>query len=122
MLTADLSLLFDPEYEKIPRRLLADQAAFEDAFARAWFKLTHRDMGPCSWYLGPEVPKEDLLWQDPIPALNHELVNAADIENLKKQILESGLSTIELIETACASASTFLGSYKRGGTKGSPSQ
>ena len=118
MLTTDLSLRYDPVYEKISRRFLENPKAFEDAFARAWFKLTHRDMGPRSLYLGPEVPKEELLWQDPIPAVNHDLVNAGDIDNLKKQILASGLSTSELIETAWASASTFRGSDKRGGANG----
>ncbi|MFM9984266.1 MAG: catalase/peroxidase HPI [Flavobacteriales bacterium] len=118
MLTTDLSLRFDPEYEKISRRFLEDQAAFEDAFARAWFKLTHRDMGPHTLYLGPEVPQEELIWQDPIPVLNHEVVNQQDIVELKKQILSSGLTTSELVETAWASASTFRGSDKRGGANG----
>lgn len=118
MLTTDLSLRFDPEYEKISRKFLADPKAFEDAFARAWFKLTHRDMGPSSLYLGLEVPKEQLIWQDPIPAVNHELVNKQDIETLKAAILKSGLTADELIYTAWSSASTFRGSDKRGGANG----
>ncbi|MDP2175151.1 MAG: catalase/peroxidase HPI [Bacteroidota bacterium] len=118
MLTTDLSLRFDPIYEKISRKFKDNPAAFDDAFARAWFKLTHRDMGPRALYLGPEVPKEDLIWQDPIPAVNHELVNEKDIEDLKKIILNSGLSISELISTAWASASTFRGSDKRGGANG----
>jgi catalase-peroxidase len=118
MLTTDLSLRFDPIYEKISRKFKDNPAAFDDAFARAWFKLTHRDMGPRALYLGPEVPKEELIWQDPIPALNHELVNDKDIEELKKIILASGLTSSELISTAWASASTFRGSDKRGGANG----
>lgn len=118
MLTTDLSLRFDPEYEKISRKFLENPAAFEDAFARAWFKLTHRDMGPKALYLGPEVPKEDLIWQDPIPAVNHPLVNEKDIEELKVAILKSGLTISEMVETAWASASTFRGSDKRGGANG----
>jgi catalase-peroxidase len=118
MLTTDLSLRFDPAYEKISRRFLANPAEFADAFARAWFKLTHRDMGPRSRYLGPEVPKEELIWQDPIPAVNHPLVDAADIAALKTKILASGLSVSELVGTAWASASTFRGSDKRGGANG----
>ena len=118
MLTTDLSLRFDPAYEKISKRFMDNPALFEDAFARAWFKLTHRDMGPNDLYLGPEVPKEDLLWQDPIPALNHELINAQDIASLKSSILNSGLKSHELVETAWASASTFRGSDKRGGANG----
>jgi catalase-peroxidase len=118
MLTTDLSMRFDPIYEKISRKFKDNPAAFDDAFARAWFKLTHRDMGPRALYLGPEVPKEELIWQDPIPAVNHELVNDKDIEDLKKIILNSGLSTSELISTAWASASTFRGSDKRGGANG----
>jgi catalase-peroxidase len=118
MLTTDLSLRFDPAYEKISRRFLANPAEFADAFARAWFKLTHRDMGPRSRYLGPEVPKEELIWQDPIPAVNHPLVDAADIAALKTKILASGLSASELVGTAWASASTFRGSDKRGGANG----
>jgi catalase-peroxidase len=118
MLTTDLSLRFDPIYEKISRKFEDNPAAFDDAFARAWFKLTHRDMGPRALYLGPEVPKEVLIWQDPIPAVNHELVNEKDIEDLKKIILNSGLTISELISTAWASASTFRGSDKRGGANG----
>ena len=118
MLTTDLSLRFDPAYEKISRRFYENPKEFEDAFARAWFKLTHRDMGPNDLYLGPEVPKEDLIWQDPIPALNHELVNTSDIEELKKMLLNSGLTINEMVETAWASASTFRGSDKRGGANG----
>jgi catalase-peroxidase len=118
MLTTDLSLRFDPIYEKISRKFKDNPEAFDDAFARAWFKLTHRDMGPRALYLGPEVPKEELIWQDPIPAVNHELVNEKDIEDLKKIILNSGLSISELISTAWASASTFRGSDKRGGANG----
>lgn len=118
MLTTDLSLRYDPVYEKISRKFLEDPKAFEDAFARAWFKLTHRDMGPSSLYLGPEVPKEQLIWQDPIPAVNHPLVDAKDIDALKKSILSSGLGLNELVETAWASASTFRGSDRRGGANG----
>jgi catalase-peroxidase len=118
MLTTDLSLRFDPAYEKISRRFMEDSKAFDEAFARAWFKLTHRDMGPKSLYLGPEAPMEDLIWQDPIPAVNHPLVDAADIASLKKTILASGLSTSELVATAWASASTFRGSDRRGGANG----
>ena len=118
MTTADLSLRFDPIYEPISRRFHKDPAAFADAFARAWFKLTHRDMGPKALYLGPEVPAEDLIWQDPVPAVDHPLVDAADIEALKAQILASGLSVSELVATAWASASTFRGSDKRGGANG----
>ena len=118
MLTTDLSLRFDPEYEKISRRFLENPDQFADAFARAWFKLTHRDMGPLSRYLGPEVPKEELLWQDPIPALDHELVDSSDIAALKAKVLDSGLSISELVSTAWASASTFRGSDKRGGANG----
>ncbi len=118
MTTADLSLKFDPIYEKISRRYLANPDEFADAFARAWFKLTHRDMGPKSRYLGPEVPKEDLIWQDPIPAVNHKLIGAKDIATLKKEILASGLSISELVSAAWASASTFRGSDKRGGANG----
>ncbi|HEX4909576.1 MAG TPA: catalase/peroxidase HPI [Permianibacter sp.] len=118
MTTADLSLRFDPAYEKISRRFHKDPQAFADAFARAWFKLTHRDMGPRSRYLGPEVPAEDLIWQDPVPAVDHELVNAHDIAALKAKVLASGLSTSQLINTAWASASTFRGSDKRGGANG----
>ncbi len=118
MLTTDLALRFDPIYEKISRRFLENPKAFEDAFARAWFKLTHRDMGPRIRYLGPEVPKEVLIWQDPVPPVNHPLVNASDIEALKAQILASGLSNQELVSTAWASASSFRGSDKRGGANG----
>ena len=118
MLTTDLSLRFDPAYEKISRRFLQDQQAFADAFARAWFKLTHRDMGPRVRYLGSEVPKEELIWQDPIPAVNHALVDDKDIAALKAKILASGLSISQLVSTAWASASTFRGSDKRGGANG----
>jgi catalase-peroxidase len=118
MLTTDLSLRFDPAYEKVSRRFLADPARFADAFARAWFKLTHRDMGPKSRYLGPEVPAEDLPWQDPIPAVNHPLVDAADVAALKARILATGLAVSDLVFTAWASASTFRGSDKRGGANG----
>ena len=118
MTTADLSLRFDPIYEPIARRYHKDPSAFADAFARAWFKLTHRDMGPKVRYLGPEVPKEDLIWQDPIPAVDHALIDAKDIADLKAKILASGLSVGELVSTAWASASTFRGSDKRGGANG----
>ncbi len=118
MTTADLSLRFDPVYEPIARRYLANPKEFADAFARAWFKLTHRDMGPRSRYLGPEVPKEALIWQDPIPAVNHKLINKTDANALKSKILASGLSVSELISTAWASASTFRGSDMRGGANG----
>ena len=118
MLTTDLSLRFDPAYEKISRRFLENPAQFADAFARAWFKLTHRDMGPIQRYLGPLVPKETLIWQDPIPALNHELASDQDIAALKTKILASGLSVSELVSAAWASASTFRGSDKRGGANG----
>jgi len=118
MLTTDLSLRFDPIYEPISRRFMEDQEAFADAFARAWFKLTHRDMGPVVRYLGPEVPSEALIWQDPVPAVDHELVNAADIAALKAQIRAAGLSVSQLVSTAWASASSFRGSDKRGGANG----
>ncbi len=118
MTTADLSLKFDPVYEKIARRYLENPAEFEDAFARAWFKLTHRDMGPKSRYLGPEVPDEDLIWQDPVPEADYDAVNNQDITELKKKILESGLSVSDLVSTAWASASTFRGSDYRGGANG----
>jgi len=118
MLTTDLSLRFDPVYEKISRRFYENPDQLADAFARAWFKLTHRDMGPRARYLGPEVPAEDLIWQDPIPAVNHPLINAKDITSLKGKILASGLSVSELVSTAWASASTFRGSDKRGGANG----
>jgi len=118
MLTTDLSLRFDPAYEKISRRFLENPKEFADAFARAWFKLTHRDMGPRARYLGPEVPAEELIWQDPIPAVNHKLIGERDIASLKGKILASGLSVGELVSTAWASASTFRGSDKRGGANG----
>ncbi|MFU8842173.1 MAG: catalase/peroxidase HPI [Bacteroidales bacterium] len=118
MLTTDLSLRYDPAYEKISRRFMENPDEFADAFARAWFKLTHRDMGPRARYLGPEVPKEELLWQDPIPAVNHELIDEKDIRTLKGKILASGLSVSQLVSTAWASASTFRGSDKRGGANG----
>jgi catalase-peroxidase len=118
MLTTDLSLRFDPEYEKISRRFMENPDEFADAFARAWFKLTHRDMGPRTRYLGPEVPDEELIWQDPIPAVDHELVDENDIASLKEKILASGLSISELVTTAWGSASTFRGSDKRGGANG----
>jgi catalase-peroxidase len=118
MTTADLSLRFDPIYEPIARRFHENPDQFADAFARAWFKLTHRDMGPRARYLGPEVPAEDLIWQDPIPAVNHKLIDAQDIASLKGKILASGLSVSKLVSTAWASASTFRGSDKRGGANG----
>ena len=118
MLTTDLSLRFDPAYEKISRRFMEHPDQFADAFARAWFKLTHRDMGPRARYLGPEVPKEELIWQDPIPAVNHKLISAKEIAALKGKILASGLSVSQLVSTAWASASTFRGSDKRGGANG----
>ena len=118
MLTTDLSLRFDPVYEKISRRFLENPDQLTEAFSHAWFKLTHRDMGPRSRYLGPEVPKEDLIWQDPIPAVDHELIDANDITSLKEKILASGLSVSDLVTTAWASASTFRGGDKRGGANG----
>jgi catalase-peroxidase len=118
MLTTDLSLRVDPVYEKISRRFYENPAALADAFARAWFKLTHRDMGPRARYLGPEVPKEELLWQDPIPAVNHALVDGRDVVSLKEKILASGLTVSQLVSTAWASASTYRGSDKRGGANG----
>ncbi len=118
MTTADLALRMDPLYEPIARRFHKDPKAFADAFARAWFKLTHRDMGPKVLYLGPEVPKEDLIWQDPIPAVDHKLIDAKDIEVLKAKVLASGCGVSELVATAWASASTFRGSDKRGGANG----
>jgi catalase-peroxidase len=118
MLTTDLALRFDPIYEKISRRFLENPDQLADAFARAWFKLTHRDMGPRARYLGPEVPAEELIWQDPIPAVSHKLIDAGDIAALKGKVLASGLSVSELISTAWASASTFRGSDKRGGANG----
>ena len=118
MLTTDLSLRFDPDYEKISRRFHANPDQFADAFARAWFKLTHRDMGPVARYLGPLVPKETLIWQDPVPAVDHPLIDDRDAEALKEKILASGLSTSQLVSTAWASASTFRRSDKRGGANG----
>ncbi len=118
MTTADLALRMDPIYEPIARRFHKDPAAFADAFARAWFKLTHRDMGPRARYLGPEVPTEELLWQDPVPAMDHTLIDAADIAALKARLLDAGLSISELVSTAWASASTFRGSDRRGGANG----
>ncbi|MGA8849516.1 MAG: catalase/peroxidase HPI [Dehalococcoidia bacterium] len=118
MLTTDLALRFDPVYEKIARRFMENPDQLADAFARAWFKLTHRDMGPRSRYLGPEVPAEELIWQDPIPAVNHKLIDVQDIASLKGKILASGLSVSELVSTAWAAASTFRGSDKRGGANG----
>lgn len=118
MLTTDLTLRFDPEFGKISRHFYEDPQAFADAFARAWFKLTHRDMGPIARYLGPEVPKEELIWQDPIPAVNHPLIDDKDVALLKEQILAASLSVAELVSTAWASASTFRGSDKRGGANG----
>jgi len=119
MLTTDLSLRFDPEYDKISRRFLENPEEFNKAFARAWFKLTHRDMGPNTLYLGPEAPIEDFIWQDPIPALNHQVANSEEIAQLKKIILSSGLTTSELVTTAWASASTFRSSDMKGGANGS---
>ncbi|PQV54541.1 catalase/peroxidase HPI [Paraburkholderia sp. BL21I4N1] len=118
MLTTDLALRFDPAYEKISRRFYENPDQLADAFARAWFKLTHRDMGPLARYLGPEVPTEELLWQDPIPEVNHELINAQDVAELKSKVLASGLPVSQLVSTAWASASTFRGSDKRGGANG----
>ncbi len=118
MTTADMAMRMDPEYEKISRRFHANPDEFADAFARAWFKLTHRDMGPRSRYLGPDVPEEELIWQDPIPAVDHELIDAKDVADLKRSILDSGLTIPELVTTAWASASTFRGSDKRGGANG----
>ena len=118
MTTADLSLRLDPAYEKISRRYAANPGEFADAYARAWFKLTHRDLGPRSLYLGPEVPTEELIWQDPVPAVTHPLIDAKDIAELKTRVLASGLSVAELVATAWASASTFRGSDKRGGANG----
>lgn len=118
MLTTDLTLRFDPEFGKISRHFYEDPQAFADAFARAWFKLTHRDMGPIARYLGPEVPKEELIWQDPIPAVNHPLIDDKDVALLKEKILAASLSVAELVSTAWASASTFRGSDKRGGANG----
>jgi len=118
MLTTDLSLKFDPIYEKISREFYENPDKFEDAFARAWFKLTHRDMGPKTTYLGPEAPTEDMIWQDPIPVVNHELINNKDIVNLKSSVLNSDLSISEMVSTAWASASTYRGSDRRGGANG----
>jgi catalase-peroxidase len=118
MLTTDIALRMDPAYEKISRRFLENPDQFADAFAKAWFKLTHRDMGPKELYLGPEVPQEELIWQDPIPAVNHALIDDTDVASLKSKILSSGLSVSELVATAWASASTFRGSDKRGGANG----
>ncbi len=118
MLTTDLSLRYDPVYEKISRRFYENPDEFADAFARAWFKLTHRDMGPRARYLGPEVPTEELIWQDPIPAIDHKLIDAKDIAELKRRVLASGLTVSELVYTAWSSASTFRGSDKRGGANG----
>jgi catalase-peroxidase len=118
MLTTDLSLRFDPEYEKISRRFLDNPDEFEKSFAKAWFKLTHRDMGPSSRYIGPEVPNEQFIWQNPIPVLNHPIIDNQEIQQLKVTILKSGLTTSELVETAWASAATFRGSDKRGGANG----
>ncbi len=118
MTTADLSLRFDPAYEKIARRFQENPDEFADAFARAWFKLTHRDMGPRARYLGPEVPEEELIWQDPVPAVDHELIDDKDAAELKAKIMASGLTIPELVGVAWASASTFRGSDKRGGANG----
>jgi catalase-peroxidase len=118
MLTSDLALRADPIYEPIARRFANDQEAFADAFARAWFKLVHRDMGPRVRYLGPEVPSEVLIWQDPVPAVDHDLVDADDVAGLKREVLASGLTVAQLVSTAWASASTFRGSDKRGGANG----
>jgi catalase-peroxidase len=118
MLTTDLTLRFDPEFGKISRGFLEDPQSFADTFARAWFKLTHRDMGPRTRYLGPEVPKEELIWQDPVPAVDHALIDANDLAALKRKVLASGLSVSQLVSTAWASASTFRGSDKRGGANG----
>jgi catalase-peroxidase len=118
MLTTDLALRFDPAYEKVSRKFMENPNEFADAFAKAWYKLTHRDMGPKSRYLGPEVPKEDMIWQDPIPAVNNKLIDAADVAALKTKILASGLNITQLVSTAWASASTFRGSDKRGGANG----
>ena len=118
MLTTDLSLRVDPIYGPISKRFMENPDELADAFARAWFKLTHRDMGPIDRYLGPEVPDEELIWQDPVPAVDHELVNADDVAELKRRILDSGLTVSQLVSTAWASASTFRGSDKRGGANG----
>src|SRR5690606_24375875 len=118
MTTADIALKMDPIYKKISLNFRENHAEFEDAFARAWYKLTHRDMGPVSRYLGPEIPKEELLWQDPIPEVTHTLIDENDIASLNGKILDSGLSVSELVSTAWASASTYRGSDMRGGANG----
>lgn len=118
MLTTDISLKEDPKYAKISRRFYENPDEFADAFARAWFKLTHRDMGPIQRYLGPEVPQEELLWQDPVPAATYKRIDDADVKTLKSKISESGLSSSDLVATAWASASTFRGSDYRGGANG----
>jgi catalase-peroxidase len=118
MLTTDLALRFDPTYEKISRRFYENPQAFADAFAKAWFKLTHRDMGPISRYIGPEVPSEPQLWQDPVPPVTHDLIDAKDIADLKSKILATGLSVSQLVSTAWAAASSFRGTDKRGGANG----
>ena len=118
MTTADMAMRMDPAYEKISRHFQKNPDEFKDAFTRAWFKLTHRDMGPKARYLGPEVPAEDLIWQDPLPAVDHALINEQDIATLKDRVKASGLSVSELVTTAWASASTFRGSDKRGGANG----
>jgi catalase-peroxidase len=118
MTTADLALKMDPIYKPIAERFMNNPEEFADAFARAWFKLTHRDMGPVTRYLGPEVPDEELIWQDPVPVVDHELINESDIEDLKEKILKTGLSVSQLVTTAWASASTFRSSDKRGGANG----
>ena len=118
MTTADMAMRMDPIYETISRRYHENPDEFSDAFARAWFKLTHRDMGPRSRYMGAEVPAEELIWQDPVPAVDHELIDESDITDLKAKILASGLSISQLVSTAWASASTFRGSDKRGGANG----
>ena len=118
MFTTDLSLKFDPDYRRITSRWLENPEEFELAFAKAWFKLTHRDMGPRSRYLGAQVPAEELIWQDPVPAVDHDLIDADDVAALKTEILESGLTVPELVRTAWASASTFRGTDMRGGANG----
>ena len=118
MLTSDIALRADPAYDRISRHFLANEAAFADAFARAWFKLTHRDMGPIQRYLGPLVPKEELIWQDRVPPVDHPLIDADDVAALKGKVLASGLTVPQLVSTAWASASTFRGSDKRGGANG----
>src|SRR5690606_36590323 len=122
MLTTDVSLRFDPVYEKISRRFYENPDELADAFARAWFKLTHREMGPKARYLGPEVPEEELIWQDPIPEVEHELIDETELVHLKNKIFDSELSISELCSTAWASASTFRGSDKRGGANGARSR